>query len=75
VARTPLFTWPEDVLARYSPGSFAAGQYDVAPDGRFLMVRNAGAADPAAADLEPPEEPRVVLVLNWFEELKARVGN
>jgi serine/threonine protein kinase/Tol biopolymer transport system component len=40
--------------------------YDVTPDGqRFLMVR----------PLDPPPEPatELVLVENWFEELKARV--
>ena len=37
--------------------------YDVAPDGRFLMIRE-------------PQEPTplgIKVVLNWFEELKRRV--
>ena len=39
--------------------------YDVAPDGRFLMVRREeGAGD---------SEQEINVVLNWFEELKARV--
>ena len=39
--------------------------YDVSPTGRFLMVQRAGTAD-VSGDL--------VVVLNWFEELKAKVG-
>jgi hypothetical protein len=42
------------------------GGYDVSSDGRrFLMVKPAGRQE-AATD-------QVNLVLNWFEELKARV--
>ena len=41
--------------------------YDIAPDGqRFLMIKPEGAGDPG-------EEPQITVVLNWFEELKARV--
>jgi dipeptidyl aminopeptidase/acylaminoacyl peptidase len=39
--------------------------FDLAPDGRFLMVR------PYQADDDRPEE--VVVVLNWLEDLKARM--
>lgn len=35
-----------------------AGDYDVAPDGRFLMLREASGTT-------------ITIVLNWFEELKA----
>ncbi len=41
--------------------------YDVAPDGRFLMVKTGS---------QPGEDaptPNITVVLNWFEELKARV--
>ena len=39
--------------------------YDVSPDGkRFLMIK---AAQPTAAASTPPQ---LVVVLNWFEELK-----
>jgi hypothetical protein len=42
-----------------------AGVYDVAPDGRrFVMVR----------PIEGLGETELVVVPNWFEELKARVG-
>ena len=60
---------PETVFeGRYTMGTGGAG-FSVSPDGRrFLMVKPSGTrADDTAA---PPE---VVLVLNWFEELKARV--
>ncbi len=41
-----------------------AGSYDVAPDGRFLMI-----------DLGETggQGPRINVILNWFEELKQRV--
>ena len=40
--------------------------YDVSPDGRrFLMIKN------AASITELP--PQIVIVENWFEELKRRV--
>ena len=55
----PLFPAGEYVLA----GN--AGAYDVSPDGkRFAMVRLAAGAG----------EIELVVVQNWFEELKARVG-
>ena len=42
--------------------------YDVHPDdGRFLMIK---AVSGAVGEAEPPQ---VVLVLNWFEELKRLV--
>lgn len=59
---------------RYYPGSTTRGfdlrAYDVSADGqRFLMIKDATPADqkstaPAAS---------MVVVLNWFEELKAKV--
>ena len=39
--------------------------FDVTPDGRFIMIRT-GETDVAVA-------PRLVLVENWFEELKSLV--
>ncbi len=38
--------------------------YDVAADGRFLMVKG---------DRAPVAAPPIVLTLDWFEELKRRV--
>ena len=44
-----------------------AGTYDVAPDGRFLMLKYAG-------DAGQPDEPATVIVVkNWVEELKRLV--
>ena len=42
-------------------GAYGAA-YDVAPDGRFLMVRGS----------QPQDVRRLNVVLNWFEEIKAR---
>jgi Tol biopolymer transport system component len=41
-------------------------EYDVAPDGRFLMVRKRGVPEGAEREL--------VWVQNWLEELKAKMG-
>ena len=46
-------------------GGELSTNYDVASDGRFLMVRSEG--NPRAT------EQQINVVLNWFEELKARV--
>ena len=43
---------------------------DVARDGRFLMIKDA-LTDPNKAGGSPP--PSMVVVLNWFEELKQRL--
>lgn len=44
--------------------------FDVSPDGqRFLMVK-----DGAASDQTPTSVPRLIVVLHWFEELKARMA-
>jgi serine/threonine-protein kinase len=48
-------------------GDITGPNYDIAPDGRFLMGRNATAAQ---ADTTGP---RTVLVNNFVEELRARV--
>ena len=74
-APTPFGT-PEQL---FDGSSFALGgrgefarrhrrTYDVSPDGRrFLMIKSAPTpAQPAAPD-------RVVIVQNWFEELKAKL--
>ena len=48
-------------------GVFYGRTYDVSRDGqRFLMVKSV--SDPANASAD-----ELVVVLNWFEELKARV--
>ncbi len=46
--------------------AFAVGRmYDIAPDGRFLMIKAAGTTEEGLGN--------VVLVQNWFEELKRLV--
>jgi len=41
--------------------------YDVAPDGRFLVIQDTGQSNGGGAS------PAITVVLNWFEELNARV--
>jgi Tol biopolymer transport system component len=52
----------------YSPVLGGTRQYHIAPDGRFLMMRN---AERGGLNEELP--PQVILVQNWFEELRERV--
>ena len=61
----PEELWEE----RYYGGVFGTGerQYDVAPDGRFLMIRQGAATDDATA------APEIIFVQNWFEELQRLV--
>jgi serine/threonine-protein kinase len=66
---------PTKILStRYYAGSTILGldlrAYDVAPDGqRFLMIKDA-----ASADQKSTETPAsMIVVLHWFEELKARL--
>ena len=49
-------------------GEGFAALFDVSPDGRFLMLKRAGAASD-----EDVGKPELIAVFNWFEELKARV--
>ena len=50
------------------PGAPPGRMYDVSADGkRFLVIKEINAAD------ERPSSPRIILVQNWFEELKRRV--
>ena len=46
------------------------GEYDVAPDGRFLMMRSGDSTDPNA---DPDQYDHFVLVDNWFDELRRLV--
>src|SRR4029453_3390281 len=47
---------------------FGGRTYDVSPDGkRFLMIKEIGGMD------KPTPSARLILVQNWFEELKRRV--
>jgi eukaryotic-like serine/threonine-protein kinase len=58
---------PARVFERRYYSGFPLGSYDVSPDGqRFLMIKE----DQPSADSAP--EDRVVVVLNWLEDLKNR---
>ncbi len=54
----PLFVWGD-------PGSRGPPSYDVASDGQRFVI--------AARNPEAPAR-EIHVVLNWFEELKAKVG-
>jgi Tol biopolymer transport system component len=61
-----------EVLFRggYIAGFGEGTPWDIHPDGkRFLMMKQAGT--PASA--EAASQPKIVIVTNWFEELKQRV--
>jgi len=63
--RETLFTLGAEYFV--PPGS---DSYDIAPDDqRFLMIRVAGLGGDPVADIS------VILVQNWFEELRQRLGN
>ena len=61
---------PEPVIEGdyvYAPGQ--GRNWDISPDGqRFLMLKNVG-----ESGAEAPAAPQINVVINWFEELKARV--
>jgi len=52
----------EDTLPQSTPRT-----YDVAPDGRFLMIKE-------QSDSKTGPEGGLVVVQNWLEEVKARFG-
>jgi len=58
--------YPAQVTAQRI-SSLGSRGWDILPDGRFVGLINAGAADdsPGGAELR--------IVLNWFEELRQRV--
>ena len=66
-ATTPTLLLKEGYYT--TPGApFLGRTYDIAPDGeRFLMIKEVGGADQAAAP------PQVIVVQHWFEELKRLV--
>jgi hypothetical protein len=51
---------PSGTIEQYAKSNVWGPQYDVFPDGKFLMVKG--------ADVQGARE--IVLVQNWFEELK-----
>ncbi len=50
----------------FTGGGNSGRAYDVSPDGRFLMIKQAGSGDGTSS-------PQIVVVRNWFEELKRLV--
>jgi eukaryotic-like serine/threonine-protein kinase len=60
-----VFGNPAKLFDHTADGPSSPRDYDVAPDGRFLMIKRnvSGGRRPAA----------IVVVLNWFEELKAKL--
>jgi hypothetical protein len=60
---------PQHVLTfPYLPDVMRRRSYDVTRDGHFVMV-----ADQAVAEINAKPAPRLILGLNWIEELKRRV--
>jgi hypothetical protein len=56
-------------LLTLPPGVGTVRMYDVSGNGqRVLMIKESGGAG------EPPPSARIILVQNWFEELKQRVN-
>jgi len=53
---------------RFYSKNAGTGGYDVSRDGRFLMVKDASAAQSATGT-----PASLIVVLNWFEDLKARI--
>jgi Tol biopolymer transport system component len=61
---------PPKVLFEFAMGAAPLGNarpYDIARDGRFLIIGNGG------AETGRPTEPSIIVVQNWFEELKRLV--
>ena len=58
----------QEYVSRSGVSSSPRAWYDVSKDGqRFLMLQREGLATPGVV------QPRINIVLNWFEELKERV--
>ena len=68
IATQPVFApgRPRELFrGDYVPIAAAAANYDVSRDGRFLMIQRS-----ARENATPPQ---IVVVVNWFEELKRLV--
>jgi serine/threonine-protein kinase len=62
--RTLRFGNPAKLFAIASQGPYEARRYDVAADGRFVVVKPAASAQ---------KRPGLIVVVNWDEELLVRV--
>ena len=69
-SRTAVLAGYSSTRAHVSVSARLMGRrsYDVTRDGRFVMV-----ADQAVAEIDAKPAPRLILGLNWIEELKRRV--
>ena len=72
----PTFTpeKPEELFkANYLIGSTnIINPWDISPDGRrFLMIKQGVTSQDESTEETP--RPKIIVVLNWFEELKERV--
>ncbi len=65
----PVFLPGTPAVVMTRPQGTTSFAYDVAPDGRFLFHAPASTAGTSQAAARP----QMVVVQNWFEELKARV--
>ena len=64
---TFTFGPPATMVKGGYPAPFAGRHYDIARDGRFLMIKDARTLD----EIGPP--PQIVVVQNWLDELKRLV--
>lgn len=55
----------------YNKGSAHTG-YDVSRDGRFLLMKDPSAGDATSPTNTPPQT-NLIVVLNWFEELRQKL--
>jgi len=67
VSPTPMFSHelPQPLFDASPYESSIGRNFDIAPDGRFLMIKN--------EELTREDKPELIVVLNWLEEVKARV--
>ena len=54
---------------------FSSTPWDIHPDGdKFLMIKPASVTDEESSEASAVDEPRkIIIVTNWFEELKEKV--
>jgi Tol biopolymer transport system component len=77
VKTDPTFSIVGTPRMLFNGGAYVTNQggeyppWDISPDGkRFVMIKR----PPSKADVSAAEEPRkIIIVANWFEELKQRV--
>ena len=62
---------PQELFAGQWVPSTSGHQYDVSPDGQRLLILKRGTGTVLA--LAPSDE--IIVVTNWFEELRQRMGN